>query len=743
MYNNNKYFAAEDAEKAVSYLKKKADSWYQAAISNGYLNKVERSFNAYYGNYYGSGHDISFGGEQGELINIAINHYRNIARNILSMVTAARPSFQARSINADRQSQIQTKLAQGLLDYYMRQKKLERYLEKAVEMGIVLSAGYIKMEWDATKGKVVDFIDPVPVFLDGSSYDLMRDEDGEYVIDELSGQYYDVDGILREIYLDNEGNFLDPNGRVQERLPIYEGDVVFKNLSPYDVVFDTTKPSFDEHDWILCRTPVNKYDLAEKYGDTPDFKDKITKVETKSDITKYKMIGGSTYDDTCDTYVYEFFHLPSEALPNGRYIAYLNSEIILEDTIMPYDELPIYRITPSEYLGSSFGYTDMFDQLPIQDAINSLHSTALTNNATFGVQSITSPIGSSVTLSQLEGGMNHIQYNPIPTAPNGGKPEPLQLTKTAPETYSYMSQLVKDGETISGMNSVVRGNADSSNLRSGNALALIQSQAIQYVSPTQRSYIMLIEDVGTGLIKLLQKFAQTPRVASIAGINNLTEIKEFTGEDLSSITRVVVDVGNALSQTTAGRLEIANNLVQQGLITSPEKYMQVLNSGNLETLVESEIDELLQIRSENENLMTGQPVIASAYDKHSLHIREHRAVIADPAMRRDPAIIAALDAHMQEHIILLQQTDPNILAIIGEQPIVPPAPPMPPQPGMPGQPPMEGEPGLEGNQPLMSNAQDQSINVADQMQNLPQAAQPPKQVVTPGENFNNMALGRV
>ena len=35
--------------------------------------------------------------------------------------------------------------------------------------------------------------------------------------------------------------------------PIYEGDVQFKNLSPFDVVFDTNKED-THHDWVLCRS---------------------------------------------------------------------------------------------------------------------------------------------------------------------------------------------------------------------------------------------------------------------------------------------------------------------------------------------------------------------------------------------------------------------------------------------------------------------------------------------------------
>ena len=79
---------------------------------------------------------INFAGESGELTNMAVNHYRNIARHILTMITSNRPSFQARSVNTDYKSQVQTTLANGLLEYYLREKKLETYLKTAVEYAV-------------------------------------------------------------------------------------------------------------------------------------------------------------------------------------------------------------------------------------------------------------------------------------------------------------------------------------------------------------------------------------------------------------------------------------------------------------------------------------------------------------------------------------------------------------------------------------------------------------------------------
>ena len=155
----DKYFAADDADKTVEHVLAKANHWFKNIQTNNYMDKMKKSWQSYHGAYYTDEHEISYGGEQGELVNLAVNHYRNLAQHMLVMVTSSRPAFQCRAVNTDRKSMIQADLGNGLLDYYMREKRLERELKRAVEYAIVLGSGFIKMEWNATKGQIHDYID--------------------------------------------------------------------------------------------------------------------------------------------------------------------------------------------------------------------------------------------------------------------------------------------------------------------------------------------------------------------------------------------------------------------------------------------------------------------------------------------------------------------------------------------------------------------------------------------------------
>lgn len=624
MADQVKYFAAKTPEELAGNLLDKAKSFFDVLETNHYLEKIHNMWRAYHGIYsdgYDFGHQVNYAGEQGELVRLPVNHFRNLAQHIFVMITSNRPIMEARAVNTDYKSLAQTYLANGILDYYMREKHLEDALKKAVEMAIVMGAGFIKLEWNATAGEAYDY-------------------------DEESQQFN------------------------------YEGEIEFSNLSPYDVIVDGTKENWN-HDWIMVRGYQNRFNLMAKY---PELADKIQAIPSKNDSRNYRLSTFSN-DDTDDIPVYEFYHRRTEAMPDGRYLLFLDSDVVLLDTKMPYRVIPIFRIAPNDILGTPYGYTPMFDVFPIQEGINSLYSTIMTNQNAFGVQNVFVQTGANIAVSTLAGGLNIIEGN--------SKPEPINLTETPAEVFKFLEMLIQSAETISGVNSVARGNPEAS-LKSGTALALVQSMALQFVSGLQQSYVKIVEDVGTSLVQILKDFANTPKIVALVGKNNRTFLKEFTGEQISAINRVVVDVGNPLSRSVAGRVQMAEQMLQMKLLKTPQQYFQVINTGKLDTAFEGEMSELLLIKSENERLMEGESVLATALDQHRIHIQEHKSVLADTELRKDANLVQNVLDHIQQHIDLLRNTDPDLLQLIGEQPLnpiqgpaanaeLPPGPMNPPQ----------------------------------------------------------------
>lgn len=662
---NNGYFAASEATNLASVCLSKSQSFFNLLRANFYLEKIARMWSFYHGDYnnnYGGGsHRVDFTGDQGELVQLPVNHFRNIAQHILVMITGNRPSMEATAVNTDYKSLSQTYLANGILDYYMRQKGLENVIYRATEMAVVLGTGFIRMEWNATAGEMFDF-DP---------------ETGE---------------------------------------KNYEGEMEFGTLSPFDVVFDGTKESWN-NEWVIVRSSKNRYDLAAKY---PHMKNKIMGIPTKDQGSVYKLAMFSN-DSTDDIFVYEFYHKRTEALPEGRYCLFLEADCVLLDFPLPYRDIPIYRITAGEFMGTPYGYSPMFDIYPIQEAVNSLYSTILTNQSAFGVQNLFIERGSDIDMNQLQGGLNIIE---------GSKPPvPINLTSTPEEIFKSLEMFIQAMETVSGVNSVARGDPQAS-LKSGTALALVQSMALQFISTLQDNYVKLIENVGTSLINILKDYAKTPKTVALVGKNKRSLLKEFTGDDLNSINRVLVTVGNPLSRTTAGRVQMAEQMLQMSLIKTPQEYFQVVNTGSLESMFEGDMSELLLVKRENEWLMEGKQVIAEMLDDHKLHIMEHRTVMADPELRMDPNLRQVVQDHLQQHIDMLRTVDPDLLVLTGQQPLQ--------NPNQMQAPPNGGPPGPEGSTPPPGG---NPPDISAQFQNPNQPISPGEMLTGQGTEGGNMVPG--
>jgi hypothetical protein len=672
------YFAAATANVVASTCLARAQSFFNMLRANAYLEKLQQMWRAYHGAYehdLGYGHRVNFTGEQGELIQFPVNHFRNLARHIYIMITANRPIMEARAINTDYKSESQAILANGILDYYMREKHLEDALKKAVELAIVLGAGYIKLAWNATGGNLYD-ADP---------------ETGEFN---------------------------------------YEGEVEFTTLTPFDVVVDGTKENWD-NDWILCRTFCNRYNLMAKY---PELAERIKGIPPKNQSSTYRLAVWSN-DETDDIAVYEFFHKQTEALPEGRYVLFLDEDIILQDAKMPYRMIPIFRIVPAEILGTPYGYTDMFDIFPIQELINSLYSTIATNQNAFGVQNLYVPRGADIAVNQLEGSMNIIEGNM--------KPEALNLTQTPAEVFKFLEMVIQAGETISAVSAVTRGNPEAS-LKSGTALALVQSMSLQFQSGLQQSYVKLVEDVGTALLSMLKDFAITPKIVTLVGKSNRSMLKEFTGDDISEINRVVVDVGNPLSRTIAGRVQMAEQLLQMKLLATPQQYFQVINTGRLDATYEGELKELLTIKRENEKMLEGQAPQVSPTDDHRTHMIEHKAVFDDPDLRENADLVKVAMDHIEAHLNALRNTDPGLLSVYGQQPL-PPAPGQqtgpggtPPSPNGPPPPGGNAPPG-PGGAPMMTPPSMGPISPGETLSNGAKPMPMPNIPAPPGQ-FKNLPV---
>jgi hypothetical protein len=231
-------------------------------------------------------------------------------------------------------------------------------------------------------------------------------------------------------------------------------------------------------------------------------------------------------------------------------------------------------------------------------------------------------------------------------------------------------------------------------------------------------------------------------------------MKEFKGDDLSSVNRVIVDVGNPLARTTAGRVQMAEQMLQMGAIKDAQQYFTIINTGKLDVMTEGSQAQLMLIKGENERMLEGEEVPTIAIDDHQTHIIEHGSILSDPDLRKDQALVKLVLDHIQGHITALQTTDPNLLKLLHQTPLPPPGPPQGapsgpmgaspmPAPGPQG-PPAPGSPSAQGLVPPKQSVGPSLVPVAPgtPLPGLPSIPKPPKPFEHNPTNPANIPVGR-
>lgn len=506
--------------------------------------------------------------------------------------------------------------------------------------------------------------------------------------DILQYYYHDIETVMSKVaeyaWVTSEGFLLvewdataydTPPGPGQQP----NGDFSFQAFPSFDVIRDPMK-SADENNWWIVRKKVNMYDLIAQFGEHEDAIREAADT-SRNFLTNAYPQNFLSADEPDDVFVYTLYHKHTKAVPDGRMLIFTETAI-LQDLPLPYRRLTLLRESPGDFMGTSLGYTPCFDLLSPQEAFDSLFSTALTNLTAFGVQVFRASRGSSVDWDQLAEGLGVILYNEGSTPP-----EPINLVKVPRELFEFMDRLKLELETLSGANSTVRGQP-SDNVKTGSAMALMVANATQFASIFNKQHTKLLETLGMLILEILQDYAENERIVSIVGPNNLPKVRKFTGGDLGNIRKVFVNIGSPLSKTTAGKLEIAKDIINIPGAT-PEKYMEVLQTGRLNPVVSNQHNTNMLIKQENDKILKGENPTVVLTDMHPQHIRDHMEPLSSPEARENPEIVKAGLDHIQWHMEVWANADPNLLLALGIQPLTPPAPeeqaPMPQQ-GEGGQP---------------------------------------------------------
>lgn len=435
------------------------------------------------------------------------------------------------------------------------------------------------------------------------------------------------------------------------------GNLLMRSFHPIDVIRDAGWSSQDI-DWCILRHRRNRWDMIALY---PEWQEEIRGVKPFGSgvdhLWQTDMSDNQDDGDKDEIAVYEFFHRPSPAVPEGVILLFVENAPLRHGP-NTYGKLPINSMCPIPELFSAFGFSRVWDLLGLSEALDSVISTMVTNHDAFGVQSVWTPPGSNIDTTDLGSGLVHIESTEPPQA--------VQLTSFPKESFQLAELLISTHETLSGVNSVARGNVPS-NVRSGNALAMVHQVALQFNGALQAAYAGMMEAQFSGLVHAYQKFASGPMLVEIVGDDQTGYVKEFQAEDLQLVKRIAVDLGNPVLRSSAGRFDVASSWMERGLVKTPQEFLTFVTTGRLPELFRAPRAQAILIKRENEALRAGQPVKAILTDDHAAHVKEHAVELATPDVRWDDAVAGLILAHIQEHLTLATGMPPALAILTGQE----------------------------------------------------------------------------
>lgn len=569
-------------------------------------------------------------GPEGNVLSWSVNLVRPILDNVLSLIAGQRPGIKPVPTNTDATSGAQTRMADELRGYYERKLDLANLELDVVRGGLRSSSWWLVQGWRPDMGSVMG---------------------------------------------------MDPEtGRLA-----YEGDVECFSLPFWRVAHDMTARREVDRQWVIFRRAMNRHDLCATYPRCAQHL--IEGVTGREDWGKRLGEGDDTasldamFNDVIDNedavWVWELRHRPSPALPEGRLVRFVDEQTVFFDSYAfvppdapydaavepqrmkyPYDPKELHAIewAPERVVGTANGHAPGFDLLgaqELQDICTASMATTLNVLGTphmwmgpmgEGNKAPTYPLGNSGIMA-LEG-PNPPQVVDFPAL----KAEVVEAFKTVRSVAAEMVSL----------NNVVQGRPDKG--MPAQAMALMRAQAVQFHQAAQGEYVRLVERNVTGVLRLLQAFASSPRVAEIAGKSGEWRSKEWRKKDIAGVARFQCEAINPMTLSYESRVALAETMAGKDWIDR-EGFMAIYQTGDLREKLDS-VTSSRDLIAANKDLLRQGIGLPPVDMQATMQAQDEamQAAMADPTMATDPSTVGPVFADDGKEHVRLLKTDPHWVA---------------------------------------------------------------------------------
>jgi hypothetical protein len=428
--------------------------------------------------------------------------------------------------------------------------------------------------------------------------------------------------------------------------PITTGDVKYEVVLSHDVLlqkspqFSQVKYSFRRHimpvEEARLKWPDSAKDILQSDGYKLDF-----------DFLEMKHM-------TNEVVVWEFNHIKTPQLPNGRQI-FFTSKAVLSNADSPYShgEHPFERITDIDLPGQVHGISFFETIKSLTGTYNNITNMILRNEYLVSHPKWMVPAG-SIELSSLGNDITICQFK--------GQVAPVlaQANPTSPEMFKMLDKTKEEFQQISGVFQISRGETPPG-IKSGVALQFLHEQEAERANTSVLKWNEFIRQTARKTISVAGDYyeADDKRTMRVLGKNNMWMTKFFDSANLSKSYDIRVQNTSALPESKAARIQTIIDLGMSypGIFTQ-EQIIDMLDLAQNTKFMSAATSAVRTAESENESIIyDNSEIMPEEYEDHINHWMVHSRMVQEYHFKNNVPnkIKEVMASHIMIHEMMMEQ----------------------------------------------------------------------------------------
>lgn len=531
-------------------------------------------------------------------IRLTVNKVGGIAEQWISRVLKHQPEPEVLPISDEPDDIDGARVGDRMLESELNRLKWTTLLVDLYFWTVPIGWSYLQIAWAPEDGKLI-----------GNDTTGKPVREGEITVDVVPGFELGV----------------DPNGKKRD---------LSDSKWAYRTVHMTPEAVWDQHG-VEVKAEAESRTLAQEVFDLANSGD--TRSSSKGSTVK----------------VHQFWLRPGgRARPEGLVVSWTGDQILEDPKPFPYKHgrLPFVQFDVLPGVGTREGRTFVKDLVPLQADYNDARSREAMIRRTL-VPKILSPTG-SIDPRRVGTRVEVIQYNPI------GQPPKFEIPNSS--WMQQYEQTMERGDREMEKRSNTETMAFGTRTSAAAIMAMQDAQELQLAIPINLNSAS-VEQVGTHILSLIRQFWTEERVVRTWSQDGELEVEHYKGSDIGRELDVRVSTESGLPDSKAGRVQLATELQQLGLLPDARSFVRLLEMPGLDLISETLDLDTKQQRRETNKLITGEPVPVNSFDNHVIHLSELNNFRKSKDYEDlDPQIKAVVDAHADVHNeLVLQQLGMN------------------------------------------------------------------------------------